>query len=1110
MTFEQGMTASEQGMSSFGQAAHSAVDVARLLGQGYEPTPQQRAVIEAGSEPALVVAGAGSGKTETMAARVVWLIANGIVRPGEVLGLTFTRKAAGELAERIRRQLGKLAAAGLASADGGDDPLAAPAVSTYNSFANTIFRENALLIGREPDGVVLSEASAWQLARRLVRDSDDPRLLATDKSLDTITSAVVDLAHALSDNVVESTDEVRRLVHDFEGILELPSGSRVTPLADAAKAVGAISALPALLDLADAFAAEKKRRGFIEFSDQVAFALQAIARQPRIAAEYRGRYRVVLLDEYQDTSVVQTGLLSRLFAGHPVMAVGDPNQSIYGWRGASAANLARFSRDFTGAEAGTEGGARVFALSTSWRNPTRVLDAANVIAAPLNAQSAVEVDRLRPRPGAGAGDVDAYFGQTVLEEADAVARWFARRLAEPGPDGGVKTAAMLCRSVKRIDAFTAALREHGVRYHVLGIGGLLEQPAVVDLVCTLRVLVDPDAGSELLRLLAGARWRIGPKDLQTLRKLAGWLEKRDYRQQQLGRDVAEALRGSIADDEGASIVEALDFLVTAKDDHSALAEFTPEGLARLRAAGAQLASLRGRVGLDLLDLVTVVVQALNLDIEVAANESATAGRASLDAFLELAAGYSMTGGFDRGDAAESGGGLSAFLGWLYEAEKIERLSPRTDPPEPGTVQILTIHGAKGLEWDLVAVPRLVDDELPSRYQDGLGWVRFGQLPNEFRGDAAELPVLKWRTAETQKEFCTALDAFRDELIARHLDEQRRLAYVALTRARERLLLAGSYWSTQSKPRQPSTYLRELIDAGLVPGDVVPELESDANPVGELLVEAIEWPKDPLGQRAAGVRAAADEVRRRLELGPGDPARAASAWAKDVELLLAERAAREASVAAATPPPRISASRFKDFVTDPAGTLAGLRRPMPERPYQATRLGTLFHAWVEARGTAAGTVEALDAAAWELDDEAAGGLDAARLAELQATFERSEWAGRKPVDVEVEIHAPLAGQVFVCKLDAVYRLPDGRYQIVDWKTGKAPADADDLERKQFQLALYRHAYASWKGVDPESIDAVFYFVADDRVIRPERIYSSSELAGLWLSTFSSSTGSKPGE
>jgi DNA helicase-2/ATP-dependent DNA helicase PcrA len=137
---------------------------------------------------------------------------------------------------------------------------------------------------------------------------------------------------------------------------------------------------------------------------------------------------------------------------------------------------------------------------------------------------------------------------------------------------------------------------------------------------------------------------------------------------------------------------------------------------------------------------------------------------------------------------------------------------------------------------------------------------------------------------------------------------------------------------------------------------------------------------------------------------------------------------------------------------------------------------------------------------ELDDDGSGDItNDADLARLQETFSRSVWADRRPVDVEREIHLPFDDRIVICKIDAVYT--DGeRYQVVDWKTGKAPKDAADLERKQLQLALYRLAYSKWAGIDPSLIDAVFYFVADDRVIEPARIFDEEELLALWREAF----------
>jgi DNA helicase-2/ATP-dependent DNA helicase PcrA len=1044
---------------------YSAADLAALLDLP-APTAQQSAIIEAPLTPALVVAGAGSGKTETMANRVVWLLANRMAPPSGVLGLTFTRKAAAELAARVRLRLAQLARAGVDVHD--DDPMAAPTVSTYNSFAAALFREHALAIGRESDATVLTEASAWQLARSVVVRSTDPRLVELERGVDGVTEAVVALGGALAENVADPS-EVERFTADFARILELPSGrAGKSEYASAVEAVRLVSGLPVLLDLAREVAAEKQRRGLVEFSDQVALALTVAERVPGAAEDVRERHPVVLLDEYQDTNVVQTRLLARLFAGSAVMAVGDPHQSIYGWRGASAANLARFPEDFAG---GAD--VRRFALSTSWRNPARVLDAANLVASPLVQGSPIPVERLVPRPGADAGSVEAAFGDTVLDEAEGIAAWLAARFAASATP---RTAALLCRTLKGVTVFTDALAARGVPFHVLGVGGLLEQPVIADLVSALRVLHDPAADAELIRLLVGARWRIGARDIAALSGIAGWLATRDSSFRPLDDDVARRMRRSLAEGESRSLVDALDFVTTSPEDHTRLSELSGEGVRRLRLAGAELAALRGRTAMHLADLVALVIQELRLDIEVAANESSTFGRASLDEFAEQVQSYL---------AIDVEGELGGFLSWLAEAERRENLAPRSEAAEAGTVQVLTIHGAKGLEWDFVAVPRLVVDELPAPPRSKRGWVAFGQLPAEFRGDAHEVPALAWRGCATQQEFDRAFQEYQLAVERQGAEEQRRLAYVALTRAREGLLLSGSFWWTQANPRAPGLFLRELEGAGIV-GPLPDEVPEGPNPL-DALRSVREWPLDPLGIRGEPVRAAATLVRG---ADPGD----VGAWRSVLDPLLAERDLRRVEAARVPLPGRVAASRFRDFVDDPAAVAAALRRPMPERPYRATRLGTAFHSWVENRAGVTGSSEELDAGPSELADHDAA--DLADLVRLQEIFERSEFAPLRPEEVEVEIHLVLAGQVVVCKLDAVYRQRD-RYLVVDWKTGPPPRSAEDLAAKQLQLALYRQAFAELRGLDPVDVDAAFYYVADDRVLRPERLPSREELERLWM-------------
>src|SRR5690606_28352285 len=297
---------------------------------------------------------------------------------------------------------------------------------------------------------VLGEASAWQLARRIVTQSSDERLGRLGKSVDVITKAVLEVSHGLVENIAEP-GAVAAMAGEFAALEELPLGGR-GEFRDVMNQVGAFGALPVLIELAQQFQAAKAARGFVEYSDQVALALELVRGVPRIREELRDRYRVVLLDEYQDTSVVQTWLLAELFGDHAVMAVGDPHQSIYGWRGASSANLEDYARQF----AGPEGGVQQYSLSTSWRNGTRILDAANVIIEPLTAATRVQVERLAPSPAASHHAVESAFEEDLAGEADTVARWLAQRLREPVVEGGTPrqaTAAMLFRTRRTQRAF---------------------------------------------------------------------------------------------------------------------------------------------------------------------------------------------------------------------------------------------------------------------------------------------------------------------------------------------------------------------------------------------------------------------------------------------------------------------------------------------------------------------------------------------------------------------------------------------------------------------------------------------------------------------------------
>lgn len=1071
----------------------NALDLSIALGEDYQPTEQQQQVIEAPLTPALVVAGAGSGKTTTMADRVAWLVHQG-VNPEEILGLTFTRKATQELNARIHQKLKKLRNTQRgALAQAGE--FAEPTVSTYNSFANSIFRDNALMVGREPESALLDEVSAWTLARQVIIDFGkeelfEEQMLGEERSLSTLTNALLALSQEVAANQV-TPEQLREYSRDFAQVVELPpklSFPKQKEYADLTKLVHDIGGLGLLADLVERYTQLKRERNLVEYADQVALALRVVnLGEPNpVALSLRSRYRVVLLDEYQDTSVVESLLLSKIFSGSAVMAVGDPNQSIYGWRGASANNLNRFRDDF-----GVLPETPDYSLMTSWRNDQLILDAANLSSAPLRDSSKVKVGELTARPGAEQGTIDSFVVETDVEEAGRVAEWFHQILESHAASGLVSKPkmAILFRVRKYMALFAAALKERGIPHEIVGLGGLLSVPEVQDIICVLRVIQDPHAGSALIRLLSGGKWRIGVKDLSHLRNLAQALSRLDHEQRELPAELTDKQFESMVSESKFSIIDALDFIDAAKPKHHLLSRFSEETLHRLKNAAAFFARLRRLAGvIGIPELVQQIIEELDLDIELAANETRL-GTRNLVAFRQALQGYLQSA--DR----VGGGDLAGLIAWLDQAESNDRLSQETAPANPGAVQLLTVHTAKGLEWDYVAIPRMSMGSFPSdNKRDASGWVKFGKLPYDLRKDGEELPVYAWREQEDQYHLLKVeLPRFKAELAEHQLREERRLAYVALTRAKSKLLLSASYWTEANAGAKPlGTFYQELARAGMVTEAAeISELES--NPLDETLA-TVSWPLDPLGRRRNRVeRVARTFVEHDSDAVPN------AELQQEIQVLLAEAAQKKRPRRAAQLPNRIPASRFKDFIADPLGQLSEIGRPMPQKPYKQTRLGTRFHSMVEHQATRYGQQELFDAELFELDESAEDYVELQQLAQLKANFERSEWGGIQPLAVEQEIHLPLAGKIVVCKIDAVYAAAEGsgyRYQVVDWKTGKAPQTSQEHEDRLFQIHLYRLAFAELSRVPLESVDAVLYYVSTDTVIRADEIVTREDLTSRW--------------
>lgn len=1148
------------------------------LGEKHMPTDQQEKVITAPLKPTLVVAGAGSGKTATMSARVTYLVASGQVDPSQVLGLTFTRKATHELRERIENRLGQLyrypgwtssstrsntdesasadapsTAAGPSTAAeaGGSNSqvqeLTAVAgeatVATYNSFAGSLVREWGLEVGLETDTAVLTPASSWQIMYELMenwgQEFEEPF-----SSLDSATDLALQVANSLNENLL-SVAEARELLEDLSQSLKDLRSVRGAAKAIDAKSLPAMTKRIQVLDLVERYIDYKRENSLVDFGDQVALACRIVTDErvgPRVIAQYRDRFKAVLLDEFQDTSVAQTILLSSLFAGCGVVAVGDPNQAIYGWRGASSAALGQFHRHFS------NGAGPVLQLSTAWRNDPQILQAANRISDPLRASGQVKVEKLVKRPGVGdeRGKVWAARVQDGLAEAELIAKFLAQRWSPS------KSMAVLCRTRSQFTPIVAAMIERGIPVEVVGLGGLLDVPEVADVRALMSVALDPTSADRLMRLidLVG----IDAADLDVVWSFARELVNA---RASAGQSSAEPL-----------LAEALSEIVVNFGAFEAFCKkyacaLSPAGLYQAKRLGRILQEANGAANLELVDFISWAERALGLDVEAAARVDVNeVGARALAALRAQATSF-------KSQNPEAG--AQVFLGWLNAAQDQERgLELPEVEPAPGAVQVLTVHASKGLEWDIVVVPGLVEANFPSyrsRPKEDYtvlanSWItQVSEFPHTLRRDYDSLPPCPFIGLSPQAgkdAILAAGEEYRSELGKWEVAEERRLAYVAYTRARSQLLLTTSHYAALSKtPKMTSRFLKELERSQMVQFLADDERDDDLSNRALDQSSVSVWPHQldalasleepgvaepsvagPDGVGAgggaastgdaaaggggvgkgtahdgAGLSAVAPDQAAPGQAVPGKQAglslrlRAAALvsaaggcqgagseealqipeglapqlddWWRQARLLLQERQIRQENGQEIVLPSHLAATAMAKVGKE--DFIMSLRRPLPPPPSKAARLGTAFHEEMSQRLNSEGTLLSLA----EAGSDRLSPADRKQVNDwLDNIADLEILQGYSPYATEIDQEIRLAGFNVRCRIDAVFKAVEkGRAQwlIVDWKTGGQRVRVD-------QLSLYVHAWAASQGVDISQVRAAYVYVQDGHVdeLRPRQI------------------------
>ncbi|HEV2011994.1 MAG TPA: ATP-dependent DNA helicase [Candidatus Limnocylindria bacterium] len=672
---------------------------------------EQRDAVEHGEGPLLIVAGAGTGKTHVLTARIVHLIASGRAKPHQILALTFTEKAAATMQERVD----------LYTPLGLNDA----AIRTFHSFGDEVFREFALELGRAGELRVLSPAEQVIFVREhLFSDLPLKRYRPAGDPVRHV-RALLDLFGRARDDDIAPEEYVA-----FAKKMADEAGDDAAR--DEAEAQAELAATYA------AYTALKERAGVIDFGDQIALSLRVLRDHPGAARRLAERYRYVLVDEFQDTNDAQFKLIERLVAPHRnLTVVGDDDQSIFAWRGATLSNFDAFRTAYPEA--------KVVTLVENRRSGQALLDAAYALIRnnPDRLEDRLGIDKkLRGRPAADAVEVDHLQFASGAEEAEAV----ADRIA----DAAIKTQrplgdfAILVRNNSDATRVLNSLGRRGLPAHFSGGGQLYDREEIRLLVSFLTAVALPSDSPHVYFLATSSLYAFPPAELA---KLA---EAQTRRQRPL-RDLFEEVAREQATGFSADAVTAAKKLIDDLELYSA------------RAVDRTTAELL----FDFLERSKLLDRYRDPDSALAEEQGRNVAK-----FLRLVQSAGKALPSDRAS---------------FVVPHLQLLREAGDDPAAAdfeqsqtAVNVLSVHKAKGLEFGIVYLVVATEERLP-------GSLRLPDL---------RLPEGLARTPQSDRD--------------RHVAEERRLAYVAMTRAKDAFYFTSAIDYGGTRGHRPSRFIGEAL------------------------------------------------------------------------------------------------------------------------------------------------------------------------------------------------------------------------------------------------------------------------------------------------------------
>ena len=1037
---------------------------------GFPPSDEQWAAITAPMEPAMIVAGAGTGKTTVMAARVLWLVMTGQVEPDRVLGLTFTTKATAELQSRVRSNLAKVLE--YLHGPNNHEDLGEPVISTYNAFGSRLLKEHALRLGLEPDARVVVDALRFQLAFKTVANTKLDLGSAGYNSM-TATQDLVKFDESMSNYFVEPETVI---AGEAAQLKRYDIG--VSHGEDHDKLVETLRKRHVLAQLLIEYRANKIASDVIDYSDQIRLAAKAALESAEMRAMLKEEFQVVLLDEYQDTSVSQKILLKALFGdGHPVMAVGDPCQAIYRWRGAEISNMSVFVEDFKTMRKGELVPSEIYNLTLNRRSGQHILSTANALSVGLRLRHPEIKELQSGNQDMPAGDVHVALVKTSSDEVE----WIGQQIEDALSTAKPKDIAILLREKSQVDSFVNELERRNIPVQVSDAEALLNLPEVREVVSYLQVIADPTNNPALVRILMSPRWQIGARDLALLGKQA--IRGNDPRSDKSHLSIDEQLEHEIASVDRAERVSLIDELEAVSQSTSG---YSPEAIERMASLAIELRELRTHAGESALDLIGRVIRTTGIGVE-ALSRRTTSGTTKFDRLAML---MDLAGSFRN---LEGDSSLHAFVAYVNDCDRYDKSVEAELPSLHDAVTIMTIHKSKGLEFPIVAIPGIIKGKFPSTKAEKYWNTNPYVVPHKYRlvDQHPEVVAYPGEPENLESDY----KDHKSHLQGVNRVDEDRLVYVAVTRA-EKLVIASAHWwgPTQSTKRGPSPFLVELKN--FATNDVIWEEEPEkkaTNPQFETKVDPM-WPARVSDDVIAGLKAQSQYVELNENVDASLSAEEltiTASWDKDIEALMNQVEVAKVNERIVRLPRSLSASQVMQLQADEQAFLRTLVRPMPRQPSAAADRGTAFHAWVENFYGKRGLFD-VDSLPGSSDTEIYSDDD---LGSLKEAFTSGVFASRTPHDLETPFALVVGSRTWRGRIDAVFAgtiddpTDQARWTVIDWKTG-VPGSANQL-----QLHIYRNAWAQIMGVDVSLVDAAFYFVGDSVVERLEDVLTVEDLGNL---------------